>query len=46
MEHLERASPHELIEEASSSMPERLFEGLAVTGAETVQGNGKVVDTN
>ena len=43
---LERASPHEPLDEASSGVPERLFEGLSLTGAEAVQGDGEVVDSN
>jgi hypothetical protein len=41
-----RASAEEPVEEPTSRVPERLFEGLPLTSAETVKRNSKVVNTN
>jgi hypothetical protein len=46
MHLVERPSVEEPVEEPASGVSERLFEGLSLTGAEAVERNCKVVNTN
>jgi hypothetical protein len=41
-----RASAEEPVEEPASGVSEWLFEGLSLTGAEAIERNSKVVNTN
>jgi hypothetical protein len=41
-----RASAEEPVEEPTSRVPERLFEGLTLTSAEAVKRNSEIVNTN
>jgi hypothetical protein len=42
----EGASAEEPVEEPASGVPKWLFEGLSLAGAETIERDCKVVDTN